>query len=240
MPFQSSPGQRTGRYKDVPDIFYLGNKFQSSPGQRTGRYRQDLRARARDIMGFNPRPVKEPGATGRKESIQKYGGMFQSSPGQRTGRYRTMLLERAIWRKSFNPRPVKEPGATLLPQALDDSWGDVSILARSKNRALPGAWRHHRPARRQFQSSPGQRTGRYQVNGALYLSVFRSFNPRPVKEPGATPRNVPRPQHGRGVSILARSKNRALQEFRKEYVALLKVSILARSKNRALLKEKGS
>ena len=185
-------------------------RFQSSPGQRTGRYYYFLRQEYSLVGGFNPRPVKEPGATV------------------------TVLGDRTR-KRGFNPRPVKEPGATLSGFFTS---GKVSIL---------------------FQSSPGQRTGRYcpasvPWAGQWLVSILaRSknralrrpqhcgllcpgrFNPRPVKEPGAT---AGTPGVGRAperVSILARSKNRALHSPTDTMtIEMDDVSILARSKNRAL------
>ncbi len=157
---------------------------------------------------------------------------FQSSPGHVTGR----CLQRL-------------PGLPAI--------AGVSILARSRDRALPRWVFMSSTLITSFQSSPGHVTGRCLAKndeGRKYSEfqsspghvtgrcVARSANRVVGIEFQSSPGHVTgrcytlqiADSHSLDVSILARSRDRALPAARKTTTPPIRVSILARSRDRAL------
>ena len=159
--FQSSPGPKAGRYMAAAHSPYTRRRwFQSSPGPKAGRYRRNqvrdvavhpvsilARPEGRALLhpagdwecliwGFNPRPARRPGATGRQPA-----------------RVRPV-------RRGFNPRPARRPGAT---RTNTRPAGRYAVFQSSPG---PKAGRYRdvrdvRAAHSGFQSSPGPKAGRY-------------------------------------------------------------------------------
>ena len=162
-------------------------EFQSSPGANTGCDVGPWPDGRQGIQGFNPHPVRTPGATATRGWAWTQMPWFQSSPGANTGcdcerrpdgsrlrRFNPHPVRtpgatprptgRAARDACFNPHPVRTPGATPAGR-LGVSLERVSILTRCEHRV-----RLCRRAQRRTRCS--------------------RFNPHPVRTPGATPRRV--------------------------------------------------
>ena len=133
----------------------------------------------------------------------------------------------------FQSSPTLSSGRYIGGYGVVGHGGRVSILARPEGRALL-RWHGWGPFfRREFQSSPVPKDGRYTVHARPHrascgfnprpsrrtgATSYRSahpfrlcgFNPRPSRRTGATPREHDQSRHSTAVSILARPEGRAL------------------------------
>ncbi len=202
--FQSSPTPKGGRYFFDRRVKVVGHTFQSSPTPKGGRY----------IRPSN--------------SINSWS-WFQSSPTPKGGRYVSNCnsTERCC---GFNPRPPRKVGATR-SMSYESRRHCVSILAHPERWAL----RYKRPRSQawlMFQSSPTPKGGRYghALDGAW---CYRSFNPRPPRKVGATPKGTVTIGE-LIVSILAHPERWALHRLNGIGRDGLQVSILAHPERWAL------
>ena len=160
--------------------------------------------------------------------------MFQSSPALSSGRYHNPMLivyhaMVSILARSFEralPRRGLDDGShfqvSILARSFEralpcDGRGDVqalsvSILARSFERALLEQLEEY-TYRQMFQSSPALSSGRY-MSLALQYDVPLSFQSSPALSSGRYLTAESRSVRSQGVSILARSFERALPRIR--------------------------
>ncbi len=201
------------------------------PGGDLERLEDDRPGLCGGELGFNPRPPRRAGATGRPgpcgysvrcvSILARPGGRalrgrinisrfdhasFNPRPPRRAGATNDGYSAAARSGR-FNPRPPRRAGATACT-AIQRIRCDVSILARPGGRALHlSAFKT--PVANVFQSSPAPEGGRYPACGRFLA-------------------------HRERVSILARPGGRALPELPHAVKHPAQVSILARPGGRAL------
>ncbi len=183
--FQSSPSANTGCYEHQSTASSSRQRFQSSPSANTGCYHRPMRRLLQSGKGFNPHPVRTPGATVLQldheagplylvsiltqcehRVLQVSKGSrhkkvaFQSSPSANTGCY-GVGVDLAGRMPRFNPHPVRTPGATI---------------HRAPQRVPDGGFNPH-PVRTPGATAPCPHPA----------CSSCSFNPHPVRTPGATP-----------------------------------------------------
>ena len=225
--FNPRPHQGAGATGAGLGIKY-GHAFQSSPAPRRGRYAGSHMSRPWPLC-FNPRPHQGAGATifavanGYEILVSilartkarallalflacNTSRMFQSSPAPRRGRYKTSRRKVPPQIK-FQSSPAPRRGRYKMEPNLMDT---IYL----------------------FQSSPAPRRGRY-VCFYLPSRLCNGFNPRPHQGAGATFIYLNMHRKIR-VSILARTKARALHLVGFLAGSIIYVSILARTKARAL------
>ena len=252
--FQSTPAHSSGRYGRSPDDFAVRIWFQSTPAHSSGRYVR-CRFPPAPPTGFNPRPLIRAGDTPQasrglsRQMVSIHARsferaipgdnaglpgkeVFQSTPAHSSGRYAGCAALPAA-RDCFNPRPLIRAGDTIPQRCLYFPIKPVSIHARSFERAIHQADLQELK-RDKFQSTPAHSSGRYQAHRFPRHADHR-FNPRPLIRAGDTKDLALRARH-LGVSIHARSFERAIPASPKTTTMPMAVSIHARSFERAIPK----
>ncbi len=162
------------------------------------------------LRGFNPHPVRTPGATFTTSYTVDALTSFQSSPSANTGCYRvngtlTIVLmfrfqsspsantgcyDALCWAahpgfQCFNPHPVRTPGATLYRFSSAKSFATVSILTQCEHRVLQlHAAGRHANVLVSILTQCEHRVLLLASQGAT--GRLSGFNPHPVRTPGAT------------------------------------------------------
>ena len=164
----------------MPRRAIVAKRFQSSPGPETGCTSLD-QSIINTRMRFNPHPVRRLGATGgRSPSTRSTRVSILTRSGDR--------VQLAVARPEFGCDAVsiltRSGDRCNVPAHPQRTGVWVSILTRSGDRVQLCV--HCKRVRsRRFQSSPGPETG-CNILGASTWRALRSFNPHPVRRPGAT------------------------------------------------------